>query len=196
MFFKTSDSIINISKALLQAQKQMGAAKKDSANPFFRSKYADLGSVMEVCKQPLNDAGIVLIQPTITQIHADGSRANFVITRLVHAESGEYFESTTEVIVAKQNDPQAKLAGETYTRRGALQALLSIPAEDDDGNTAANRGVTQTPQQASKPVAQATTQAPKPTSGGSGFRKPSTTTTATVATPTAQDAPPPVGEWQ
>ena len=49
---KTSESIKNLSQALLKAQAQMGAAKKDSKNPFFKSNYADLPTVMEVVKGP------------------------------------------------------------------------------------------------------------------------------------------------
>lgn len=131
---KTSNNISNLAKALLKAQTQMGAAKKDSKNPFFKSTYADLPTVMEVVKTPLNEAGIVVLQPATNR---DGK--NFITTTLVHAESGEWMESETEVVTAKANDPQAFGAAQTYARRFGLQAMLFIPAEDDDGNTAAGR---------------------------------------------------------
>ncbi len=131
---RTSLSTKNIAAALLQAQMEMGAAKKDSKNPFFKSNYADLGSVMEVCKGPLNANGIVVLQPSVFK---DGK--NFITTRFEHAPTGEWYEADSEVVMVKQNDPQSKLAAETYTRRGSLQAFGFIPAEDDDGNTAAGR---------------------------------------------------------
>lgn len=131
---KTSTNISNLTKALLKAQSQMGAAKKDAKNPFFKSSYADLPTVMEVVKGPLNEAGIVVLQPAS---HQDGK--NFITTTLIHGESGEWMSSETEVVSAKANDPQAFGAAQTYARRFGLQAMLFIPAEDDDGNTAAGR---------------------------------------------------------
>jgi hypothetical protein len=134
MSFKSSESIKNLSKALLKAQTQMGSAKKDSKNPFFKSSYADLPTVMEVVKTPLNESGIIVLQPSS---HRDGK--NFITTTLIHSDTGEWMESETEVVSAKANDPQAFGAAQTYARRFGLQAMLFIPAEDDDGNTAAGR---------------------------------------------------------
>ena len=134
---KTSNNVTNLAKALLKAQTQMGAAKKDAKNPFFKSTYADLPTVMEVVKTPLNEAGVVVLQPATNR---DGK--NFITTTLLHAESGEWMESETEVVTAKQNDPQAFGAAQTYARRFGLQAMLFIPAEDDDGNMASGRTAT------------------------------------------------------
>jgi hypothetical protein len=148
---KTSESIKNLTKALLQAQTQMGAAKKDSKNPFFKSSYADLPTVMEVVKAPLNEAGIIVLQPASNR---DGK--NFITTTLIHGETGEWMTSETEVVSAKQNDPQAFGAAQTYARRFGLQAMLFIPAEDDDGNAAAGRTTTQArPTPTATPVAKA-----------------------------------------
>lgn len=149
MSLKTSESIKNLSKALLKAQAQMGAAKKDAKNPFFKSTYADLPTVMEVVKGPLNDVGIIVLQPAS---HRDGK--NFISTTLIHGETGEWMESETEVVSAKANDPQAFGAAQTYARRFGLQAMLFIPAEDDDGNTAAGR--TTIAQQPKAPVTNVT----------------------------------------
>lgn len=119
-----------IAKALLDAQKEMGNAKKDSTNPFFKSKYADLNSVREACLPSLNNNGISVLQP-IT--HIDGK--NFVKTILLH-ESGESMESLTEIVYSKQNDAQAQGSGITYARRYGLQSFVNIGADDDDGNAA------------------------------------------------------------
>ncbi len=131
---KTSQSIQNLTKALLVAQTQMGAAVKGSKNPFFKSNYADLPTVMEVIKEPLNNAGIIVLQPAA---FVDGR--NFIATTLIHAETGEWMQSDTEVVCAKQNDPQAFGAAQTYARRFGLQSMLFIPSEDDDGNYASGR---------------------------------------------------------
>jgi hypothetical protein len=157
---KTSESIKNLTKSLLKAQTQMGSAKKDSKNPFFKSTYADLPTVMEVVKAPLNDAGIIVLQPASNR---DGK--NFITTTLIHGETGEFMSSETEVVCAKANDPQAFGAAQTYARRFGLQAMLFIPAEDDDGNYASGK-----------------------TSYRSNSTEAKATTTATIATASAQDA--------
>lgn len=122
----------NIAKALLEAQKQMGNATKDSKNPFFKSSYADLNAIREACMPSLNANGIVVLQPTVT---IEGK--NYVKTVLLH-ESGETFESLTEIIYSKQNDAQSQGSGITYARRYGLQSLVNVGAEDDDGNKASN----------------------------------------------------------
>tara|TARA_R110000868_G_scaffold239877_1_gene494372 strand:+ start:2511 stop:3035 length:525 start_codon:yes stop_codon:yes gene_type:complete len=119
-----------IAKALIEAQKEMGNAVKDSVNPFFKSKYADLNSIREACMPALNKHGIAVLQPTV---HIDGK--NFVRTVLLH-ESGELFESMTEIIYNKTNDAQSQGSGITYARRYGLQSLVNVGAEDDDGNKA------------------------------------------------------------
>jgi len=119
-----------ISKAILDAQKEMGNATKGSSNPFFKSKYADLNAIREACMPALHNHGISCLQPTV---HIDGK--NFIKTILLH-ESGESFEGLTEIIYSKVNDAQAQGSGITYARRYGLQSLLNIGADDDDGNKA------------------------------------------------------------
>jgi len=149
---KRSDSVSKIIPALLKAQKLMGGATKGAANPYFKSRYADYGSVLEACKDLLNDNGIVILQP-----HTFHDGKNFVETTLVH-ESGEHITSETEVVCAKQNDPQALGSAITYARRYGLQSLLAMPAEDDDGEKAMGR--TSTPKQETPKSAAKSTVAP------------------------------------
>lgn len=124
----TSPTITKISPALILAQTAIGSAKKGSENPFFHSKYADLGAVMEACKQALNENGICVIQPV------EGDK---VFTRLLHS-SGEWIEDGGTLIIFAKPDPQAQGSAITYARRYGLQSLLFIPAEDDDGERATN----------------------------------------------------------
>ena len=85
---KTSESVSKVIPALLRAQKNIGAAVKGASNPFFKSTYADLGSVMEVCKEPLNNEGIVILQtPTVRKNEESGEYENFMETTFFH-ESG------------------------------------------------------------------------------------------------------------
>ena len=46
--------------ALATFRQKVSAVKKDADNPFFKSKYADLPSILEVIKQPLQDSGLAI----------------------------------------------------------------------------------------------------------------------------------------
>ena len=125
--------MLNIAKAILKAQKEIGNAIKDSKNPFFKSKYADLNSVREASIPVLNGAGISVLQPTV---YIDGN--SFVRTTLLH-ESGESVTSDTQIVCAKANDPQALGSAISYARRYGLQSLLCIGAVDDDAEASMGR---------------------------------------------------------
>lgn len=127
---KTSEKINNLTKALLKAQTEMGSAKKNADNPFFKSKYAGLPEVMEVVKGPLNNNGLAILQPGFSR---DGK--NFISTVILHADTGEFISSETEVVVPANQigNPQAHGSAQTYARRFGLQSMLFIPAEDKDG---------------------------------------------------------------
>jgi len=118
-----------IAGALAKAQMDMGKALKGAVNPAFKSKYADLASVMDACLPALNANGIAVIQP-ICQDEAGRS----VKTILIH-ESGETLECAVPLIVGK-NDMQGLGSAITYGRRYGLMSMAGIAPEDDDGNAA------------------------------------------------------------
>jgi hypothetical protein len=122
-----------IYKAMLAAQKGIHGAVKDAQNPHFRSSYADLQSIIEAIKEPLNNAGIVITQPLCEMEDKNWG----VMTILTHAESGEQLTSTMPVICKDMTDPQKWGSAITYARRYTLQSLVALPALDDDGNEAA-----------------------------------------------------------
>lgn len=142
--------------ALAAAQADMGPALKDSVNPAFKSKYADLASVMAACLPALNAHGIAVIQPPFQ----DEAGQRFVKTVLVHGETGESAECAVPLIVAK-NDMQGYGSAVTYARRYGLMSMAGIAPEDDDGNAAAKAPpmVEDRPRQAprdnAKPIAEA-----------------------------------------
>jgi hypothetical protein len=120
-----------IATALAKAQANMGKALKQANNPHFRSKYADLGNVMDACLPALNEAGIALIQPT-----GEDEHGRYVETILIHGESGEQLACRVPLIVSK-NDMQGYGSAVTYARRYGLMTMAGIAPEDDDGNAAA-----------------------------------------------------------
>ena len=129
MIFEHSSEQDQLAEALNAAQKSMGSALKDADNPFFKSKYADLGSVVRAIKDPFADNGLSYTQFPI----CDGESAG-VITVLMH-KSGQWMRSSYAIPLVKR-DAQAVGSCITYARRYALQAIAGIPADDDDGNKA------------------------------------------------------------
>lgn len=127
---KKSDSIKELAAALAMAQASMGFAKKDAANPYFKSKYADLAAVVEAIKKPLTEHGLSYSQGTDIDEHG----GVIVETMLMH-KSGEWIEGRLRMIPVKA-DPQGIGSCITYARRYGLQAIVGVPADDDDGNAA------------------------------------------------------------
>jgi hypothetical protein len=127
--FRRSESIGQLVGALAKAQGQMEGAKKDAANPFFKSKYADLASVWDAIREPLSANALAVIQfPRSTEEGVE------IETLLAH-ESGEWVAETLTLPVGKY-DPQGIGSAITYAKRYSLQAMAGIPSEDDDGNAA------------------------------------------------------------
>ena len=125
-----SESIKELTTALSKVQGELTYAKKDSENPFFKSRYADLESVWDACRDLLARNGLSVIQ--MPGNYFEGRM--WLITRLCHS-SGEWIEQEMSVPVAK---PDAQGAGSalTYMRRYALAAFIGIVQADDDGNAA------------------------------------------------------------
>lgn len=128
-----SENIANLAAALVKAQSAMGNASKDAKNPFFKSKYADLNAIREAVLPALNANNISVLQLT-----GQDQGKDVVMTTLMHS-SGEYIVSTTPIVCAKQNDPQALGSAISYARRYGLQAMLCVGAEDDDGNAGSGK---------------------------------------------------------
>ena len=126
---KTSGDIKEIATAMHIAQGNMTGAKKDSTNPFFKSSYSDLTSVMQAVSKPFFDNGLSFVQGAEYQ---DGMVA--IVTRIMHI-SGQWIESTT-LLPAVKNDPQAYGSTISYGRRYSLQSLAGVPSVDDDGQYA------------------------------------------------------------
>jgi hypothetical protein len=118
-----SESIKNIAGALVKFQASVSKVAKEANNPFFKSKYASLANILDTIQKPLSECGLAISQ------FPDG---NALTTIILHAESGEWMESSYVMPVAKQNDPQAMGSAMTYARRYALGSILNLNIDDDD----------------------------------------------------------------
>ena len=131
--FECSPDIAGLSTALCKAQGAMQGAVKDSTNPFFKSKYADLSAVWEDIRKPFSENGISIVQMPIGGVGSVG-----LVTQLSHT-SGQWMRSKLTMVPMK-SDPQGIGSCITYARRYALAAMAGVYQVDDDGNTASQPG--------------------------------------------------------
>ena len=132
---KQSETIGNLALALSKAQGAMQPAKMNATNPFLKSKYADLGSVMDAAKQPLADNGLSFVQ--MVSAPDNGNMTVELTTMLMH-ESGEYLQATMSMPFQEERGKslsQAVGSVITYARRYALAAMLGIVADEDVDGT-------------------------------------------------------------
>jgi hypothetical protein len=128
---KTSEQINEIATALALAQGELAGAKKDVSNPFFKSKYADLASIVEALKACFPKHGLSYVQTIVTTEHGAG-----VQTLLMHS-SGQFIAGDPFCLPVNKADAQGFGSCVTYARRYDLAAMTGVAPEDDDGNAAA-----------------------------------------------------------
>lgn len=128
--------------ALSKAQSQIRGALKESTNPHFRSRYADLESVIDAIRQPLADNEL-----SFTQSVSDG----YIHTTIFHADGGTIVGLVP--FVGQFADMQKVGAALTYARRQGICTAFGVPQVDDDGNTAAAIPTAPVAKPAAKPVA-------------------------------------------
>lgn len=128
-----SESILDLAKALTVLQGQLKTVPKDKVNPVHKSKYADLSAIWEMCRKPLADNGLSLVQTT------EIAENNVILeTTLLHS-SGQWLRGKLSLNPAKL-DPQGVGSSMTYGRRYAMCALLGIAADEDDDGGGGSRG--------------------------------------------------------
>ena len=123
-------AINEISEALCKAQHEMEGAKKDTSNPFYKSKYADLASVIYAIKEPLCKNNLSYTQ----LVESNDEGKTFLKTILMH-KSGQSISSKM-LVKPTRDDMQGLGSAITYARRYSLQAIVGLSSEDDDGNAA------------------------------------------------------------
>jgi hypothetical protein len=130
---ETSTEIGKLAEALAKAQGEIKGAAKDSTNPHYRSKYADLASVWDACRAALTKNGLSVVQ--LPDTTADGV---FLHTTLAHS-SGQWMRGTMPVRPV-QDTPQGLGSALTYARRYSLAAMVGVAPDDDDDGNAASAG--------------------------------------------------------
>lgn len=131
----------SIAAAFVRAKKEFSPAIKNSSNPHFKSRYADLAACIEAVDDAFLNNGIVMYQETF-----DDQAGVTVETVLLH-ESGEMLRCGKLHVPAPKNDPQGYGSALSYARRYSLMAACGIAPEDDDGNAASK-----TPAKAAQPA--------------------------------------------
>jgi hypothetical protein len=124
-----SESLTKLLPALFKAQGELEHAKKTSDNPHFKSKYADLATVLDTAKPALQNHELL-----VTHAREVVEMQEYLVTTLFHT-SGEFIQSRTLLQPVKR-DPQGYGSAITYARRYDLSALLGLAQDDDDGNGA------------------------------------------------------------
>ena len=124
-----SEQINEIATALAKAQAELKAASKDAENPHFKSKYADIASIIEALK-PLSKHGLAFAQ------FPETAEEGIIVSTLLMHTSGQWLRTDVPIPVSKA-DAQGYGSAITYGRRYGLQALCGLAADDDDGNAAA-----------------------------------------------------------
>jgi hypothetical protein len=134
-----SEKIDELATALAKAQAVMTGALKDSANPFFKSRYADLESVWTACRKALTEHGLSVVQS------ASATEGGVAVTTMLLHSSGQWMRDTLP-LNPKDMSPQGIGSAITYGRRYGLAAIAGVYQTDDDAEAAHGRGKQQEPQ--------------------------------------------------
>ena len=131
----SSPEVKELARALIEVQKEMNPATKDSTNPFCKNRYASINSVFEACRAALLKHNVWLCQMPIPAPPEYGINHIALLTKLTHADSQQW-QASLIVVPLPKPDCQGLGSALTYARRYALTAMLGITTEDDDGEAA------------------------------------------------------------
>lgn len=124
--FETSETIVELAKALAQFQGEVKDPRKSEENAFLKSKYVSLDGLINAVRPVLSKYGI-----SFAQFPQYGSEWVRVTTVLFHS-SGEYIADSGLSLKVEKNTPQGVGSAITYARRYSLGAILGIGWDNDD----------------------------------------------------------------
>lgn len=120
----------SLASAMAAAFAEIEAATKTANNPHFKSKYADLGAVIDAVKPPLIKHGLFFTQ------RCHPAEGGVCVETVLHHAGGEELSLGELFVPANKQDAQGFGSALTYARRYGLMTAFGVPAEDDDGNAA------------------------------------------------------------
>jgi hypothetical protein len=126
-----NEDLLKLVKKINTVKKEVGKIIKDSENPYYKSKYTDINSLIEQLEPLLEKRKLVLLQPI---------KNGEVYSEIIDLESGQVI--TSSLALPTIADPQKIGSAITYYRRYTLTSLLALQSEDDDGNLASGKNLT------------------------------------------------------
>ena len=128
-----SETIVKLSKALVETQKELKQPLKDAKNPFFKSEYVPLENVAEAITESATKHGLAFSQYATTT-----ETGNVSVGTIVFHESGEYIEFPPLILKPENTKPQSIGSAITYAKRYSLSAVFGITSDKDDDGSKAN----------------------------------------------------------
>lgn len=125
---ETSTSTGNIDGAILKVQTLAPVIRKNTDNPYFKSRFAEYPEIQAAIRPLLIEQGIItMFFPVI---------GNQLTMNVKHTGSKEFYKVTMDLKTI-QDSPQAQGSAITYGKRYMLTAFFDLiieDASDDDGN--------------------------------------------------------------
>jgi hypothetical protein len=113
----------SINEKLFELRKEIGSISKDTKNPFYKSRYFDINSLIKQLDPLLEKHRLLLLQPI---------EEDCVYSKLICVDGTGGVLSALKL--PEMNDPQKLGSTITYYRRYTLASLLGLQAVDDDAN--------------------------------------------------------------
>jgi hypothetical protein len=111
----------------------MGGAVKGSQNPFFKSRYASLTSVLQAIRPAMEANGLALVQLPGWDHDNDMPTLTTIIT---HKDGGCIMSRASAPFAKGKTGPQEYGSVISYLRRYSAQAVMAVPSVDDDAEAA------------------------------------------------------------
>ena len=113
----------SINEKLFNLQQEIGTISKDAKNPFYKSKYFDINSLIKQLQPLLKKNRLLLLQPI---------EEDMVMSKLICIDGVGAVVSGLKL--PQITDPQKLGSCITYYRRYTLASLLGLQSVDDDAN--------------------------------------------------------------